>query len=146
MGFSSLDWILERVAMPSSRDLPKPGTNPRFPTLQVLYRLSHQGSPCFGLGGILVSSGISLESKFFFSLGMTQEACWNWLQPSCQGVSNASWVCSWSCSYSTNGTAETHPWERYWGGLERGARANDTKHVCARLCSSYIYWLTWPSK
>ena len=61
--------------MPSSGDLPKPGTKPRFPTLQVLYHLNHQGSPCFGLGGILVSSGISLESKFFPPLGMIQEAC-----------------------------------------------------------------------
>ena len=44
--------ILERVAMPSSRDLPNPGIEPRSPALQVdsftvwfFHRLSHQGSP-----------------------------------------------------------------------------------------------------
>ena len=39
--------ILEWVAMPSSVDLPNPGTEPKSPTLQAdffFYHLSHQGS------------------------------------------------------------------------------------------------------
>ena len=145
MGFSRQEYW-SGMPCPPPGDRPKPGIKPRSPALQVLYHLSHEGSLCFGLGGILVSSGISLESKLFFFLcyfflGMAQEICWNWLEPSCQGVSSASWVCSWSCSHSTNGTAGTHPWERHGGGLERGARANDTKYICARLCSSYFMYI-----
>ena len=38
--------ILEWVAMPSSRDLPNPGIEPRSLALQVdFYQLSHEGSP-----------------------------------------------------------------------------------------------------
>ena len=38
--------ILEWVAMPSSGDLPNPGTEPRYPAYgRILYHLSHQGSP-----------------------------------------------------------------------------------------------------
>ena len=37
--------ILQWVAMPSSRDLPNPGSNPGFPHCrQILYCLSHQGN------------------------------------------------------------------------------------------------------
>ena len=38
--------ILEWVAVPSSRDLPNPGSNPGLPRCRwIIYHLSHQGSP-----------------------------------------------------------------------------------------------------
>ena len=37
--------ILEWVAVPFSRRSSNPGIEPRCPTLQILYQLSHQGSP-----------------------------------------------------------------------------------------------------
>ena len=102
---------------------------------------------CFVLGGILVYLGISLVSKGFFFLcyfflGMTQETCWNWLQPSCPGVSDAYWVCPWSWSQSTNVAAETHPWERHWSGIERRAIPNIIKYLCAGPCSIYFICIT----
>ena len=36
------------LPFPSPGDLPDPGFEPRSPTLQMLYPLSHQGSPCEG--------------------------------------------------------------------------------------------------
>ena len=51
--------ILEWVAMPFS-DLPDPGIELESPTLQILYRLSHQGSPEF------VSSCPKLKMKVLF--------------------------------------------------------------------------------
>ena len=51
--------ILEWVAMPFS-DLPDPGIELESPTLQILYRLSHQGSPEF------VTSCQKLKMKVLF--------------------------------------------------------------------------------
>ena len=44
MGFSRQEYWRE-LPFPSPGDLPDPGIKPGSPTLQTLYRLSHQGSP-----------------------------------------------------------------------------------------------------
>ena len=44
MGFSRQEYW-SGLPFPSPRDLPNPGIEPGSPSLQMLYRLSHQGSP-----------------------------------------------------------------------------------------------------
>ena len=51
MGFSRQDYW-SGLPFPSPGDLPDSGIEPASPTLQALYRLSHQGSPSESLGCI----------------------------------------------------------------------------------------------
>ena len=46
MEFSRQEYWSE-LPFPSPEDLPNPGVEPRSPTLQILYHLSHQESPCY---------------------------------------------------------------------------------------------------